>query len=113
MRRSFAVLFGLAVVLSWTAPLCAAVSTPKSAHACCQAPAGPKGAGAPCCCRPLDGDVPHSEVLVSSSSDVLLPGAAAAVRAAVIVQGIAASAVPTPFDASPPVPTGLSPPASV
>ncbi|OGR48583.1 MAG: hypothetical protein A2X40_05650 [Elusimicrobia bacterium GWC2_65_9] len=111
--RCFAVFLGLAAALSWTAPLCAAVSAPKAEHSCCQAPSAPKDAGSPCCCRPLDRDVPHSEVPLPSASDVLIPGAAVVVRRAVVVRDVARVAAPRCLDASPPAPTGLSPPASV
>lgn len=113
IRRCFAVFFGLAVALSWTPPLCAAVSTLQPAHSCCQAPAAPKDAGSPCCCRPLDGDVPHSEVLVPSFPDALIGGAAVVARRAVVVSDVVCVAAPRCLDASPPAPTGLSPPASV
>ena len=101
------------MALSWTTPLCAAVSAQESAHACCQAPSTPKDAGSPCCCRPLDGDVPRSEVLVPSSLDVIIHGAIVVVRRAVVVRDVVWAAAPRCLDASPPAPTGLSPPASV
>ncbi|OGR91385.1 MAG: hypothetical protein A2V88_16895 [Elusimicrobia bacterium RBG_16_66_12] len=112
LRRSFAVLFGCAVALSWVAPLCALAATSNSAHACCRTPADSKDAPKPCCCRPLDSAAPHPEVLVSSSSDVLLPGAAVVVRSSVLVRDIVLDAALLRLDASPPAPTGLSPPAS-
>jgi len=113
LRRSFAVLFGCAVALSWVAPLCAMSATSNSAHACCQAPANAKGADKPCCCRSLVSAAPHPEVLVPSFSVALLPGTAVVVRSAVLVCGIVLDAAPLRLDASPPAPTGLSPPASV
>lgn len=113
IRRAFAVLFGCAVALSWVAPLCAMSAVSNSAHACCQAPKAPQNAPKPCCCRPLDSVVPHPEVLVPSSSDVLLPGAVAVSAPIVLVSRAAVPVAPSRLDGSPPAPTGLSPPASV
>ena len=113
MRRAFAVLFGFAVALSWVAPLCAMSAVSSSAHACCQAPKAPQSAPKPCCCRPLDSVVPHPEVLVPSSTDVLLPGSVVVAASSVLILPALVVGAPSRLDGSPPAPTGLSPPASV
>jgi len=113
LRRSFAVLFGCAVALSWVAPLCAMAAVSNSAHACCQAPKAPQDSPKPCCCRPLDSAAARAEILAPSSADVLLPGVVVAADSVMLVRPAFVDVAPSRLDGSPPAPTGLSPPASV
>jgi len=112
LSRGFALLFGCTVAVSWVAPLCAVSAPLKSAmHGCCQVPTAPRDASKPCC-RPLDSAALQSEMRLQPSLEGLLPVAAAPSRGLILFGRVVIDSSPLDLGASPPSPTGLSPPAS-